>query len=82
MSSKYDMSGSLWKVEQPKSDKHASYSGKATIEGVEYYMDAWVNEHNGKKYFSIKFKPIVAKQSKPSKPARITDDPDEDSIPF
>lgn len=54
--------GSLFRVEDRKSDTHPEYSGSALIDGVEYFMDAWVNEvksgpKTGKKYFSFKFKP-------------------------
>jgi len=51
-------SGSLFKNEKREKDTHAQYRGEAVIDGVSYFMDAWVNETKatGKKYFSIKFK--------------------------
>ncbi len=58
MPQQHDNSGALFRVDKPKSDKHPPYSGKATINGVEYFMDAWVNEKKDGtgKYFSVKFK--------------------------
>jgi hypothetical protein len=56
-----DNSGSLFKrkPEERKSERSSEYSGKAMIGGVEHYVDAWVKEdRNGKKYFSLSFKPI------------------------
>lgn len=52
-----DLTWVLFKNDNPKTEKHPQYSGKATIGGVEYFMDAWVNEKNGRKYFSGKLKP-------------------------
>ena len=40
-----------------KEDTHADYRGTATIGGVEYFMDAWINTaDSGRKYMSVKFK--------------------------
>lgn len=60
MSEPKDNSGALFRVDNPKSDKHPTHSGKATIAGVDYLMDAWVNEMkdgSGKRYFKMSFKP-------------------------
>jgi len=52
------MKGVLFKDEARKSDKHPLYTGSATIDGVEYFMDAWVNKSDktGKSFMSLKFK--------------------------
>lgn len=53
-----DMSGSLFKNDRKESDTHADYKGTALINGVEHWMDAWINESSsGAKYMSLKFKP-------------------------
>ena len=61
--------GVLFKNEQKKADKHPDYSGDATIEGVEYFMDAWLKaSESGRRYMSFSFK---AKDKQPAPaPAR------------
>lgn len=58
-----DMSGSLFKNDRKESDTHADYKGTALINGVEHWLDAWINtSNNGTKYMSLKFKPKDATQ--------------------
>jgi uncharacterized protein (DUF736 family) len=48
---------SLFRNERKEKDTHPDHKGTANIEGVEYWMDAWINTtKEGKKYFGIKFK--------------------------
>lgn len=47
-------SGNIFKNEDV--EKGAPYSGEANINGVLYFVDAYVNEGNKGKYFSFKFK--------------------------
>lgn len=79
--------GSLFRVEDRKSDTHPEYSGSALIDGVEYYVDAWVNEvksgdKKGKKYFSFKFKPKQQKSGGSSRQSPPDDEIDSEEIPF
>ena len=54
-------SGALFRNDKRETERHPEYTGKITIEGVEYYLSAWVNEmRNGQKYFSIKATPKAA----------------------
>jgi hypothetical protein len=49
--------GSLFKNDRKEKDTHADYRGNALIDGVEYWLDAWINEdRNGHKYMSLKLK--------------------------
>lgn len=59
--------GVLSKNENATEDWHAPYRGKATIDGVDYYIDAHIRTRNsdGSKFFSLKFKSKGA----PAKPA-------------
>ena len=53
-------SGIITRNERRTTDKHPEYTGSLNVEGVEYWVSAWVNEGRaggkleGKKYFSIK----------------------------
>jgi hypothetical protein len=50
-----DNSGSLFKNDKRESDKHPNAKGSAVIDGVEYWVSAWVNDGNKGKYQSLKF---------------------------
>lgn len=87
-------SGSLFRNENRRPDKtrddgsvvkDAEYAGSAVIDGVEYFVDAWVNEaKTGKKYFGLRFKPKQPKAA--PAPTKAADKPfvDDDisDIPF
>ncbi len=50
-----DLTGVLFKNKDKKSDKHPNFTGRAMVEGVEYWLSAWVNEHENGKYISLRF---------------------------
>jgi uncharacterized protein (DUF736 family) len=83
-----DNTGSLFKNDRKEKDTHPDYKGSALINGVDHWLDAWINEdRNGNKYMSLKLKPKearnggqVAEYAASQKPAF---DPDlDDEIPF
>lgn len=53
----YDNSGILGKNERREKDTHPEYTGTATIDGAEYWISGWVKKKNGRKFFSLAFKP-------------------------
>jgi len=83
--------GSLFKNDRKEQDSHSDYNGTINIEGVEYYINAWVKESkkDGKKFFSLSVKPKAQQnapkaKSAPTKPkyeGRKQDD-NGDDIPF
>lgn len=81
-----DMSGSLFKNEQKQTDRHPDYSGTATIDGVEMFMDAWIKTADtGRKWMSFSFKPKQKQAAKPAakQPARQpAPQQDDDGIPW
>jgi hypothetical protein len=71
------------KMREGKQD--AEFRGSALIDGVEYWVDAWVNEfksgpNQGKKYFSVKFRPKEQQQSGGSSQQKQA--PDDIDVPF
>lgn len=56
-------SGILARNENRKTDNHPEFTGSLNVEGVDYWVSAWVNEGKpggkmeGKKYFSLKINP-------------------------
>ncbi len=62
--------GVLFKNDDKTDERAPDYSGNATIEGQDYFMDAWINTaESGRKYMSFRFKAKTAKkQSKGDAP--------------
>ena len=82
-----DMTGSLFKNDRKEADTHPDYKGSALINGVEHWLDAWINEdRNGGKYMSLKMKPKETRGGGPvgssrPQPAAFGTDLDDD-VPF
>ena len=36
-----DNRGAIWRNEKKATDRHPDFTGKATIDGVDYYVSAW-----------------------------------------
>ena len=71
----HDNSGTLFKREDKKKDTWSDYNGKCTIDGVEYYMDAWIKRPEGKKPFmSFSFKPVNQTQQRVRQEEPVQDD--------
>lgn len=63
----------------------AEYTGSALIDGVGYWVNAWVNEfksgpNQGRKYFKMQFKPKQEQSGGSSR--RSEPEPADDDIPF
>lgn len=86
MSENKNNSGALFRNDKRETEKHPEYTGKITIEGVEYYLSAWVNEmRNGQKYFAIKATPkatapATTTTAQPSQTTTVADPVDD--LPF
>jgi uncharacterized protein (DUF736 family) len=80
--------GSLFRNDKKESDTHADYKGAALINGVEHWVDAWINTSNsGTKYMALKFKPKDARapsHSTSSSAMMVQTNPADlgDDIPF
>jgi hypothetical protein len=55
---KRDNSGALFTNDKREKETHPHYQGKATINGVEYYVSAWVKDGAKGKFQSLSFKPV------------------------
>ena len=75
-------SGALFKNDRKETDNHPDYKGSINVGGVEYWINAWLNESkSGQKYMGLKIK---AKDAAPVAPAPAPEASDAfgDDIPF
>lgn len=82
--SKYPNSGALYRNEKKRPDHDdPEYTGSAEVDGVEYWLSAWVKDgQQGKgKFMSISFKP---KENKPKASVETPKQPEttNDALPF
>ena len=73
--------GSLFKNERKELDTHADYAGDVLVDGVEYWIDAYLKRPEGKKPFmSLRFRP--KNDAKPRGGASQTKFVADDDEPF
>lgn len=52
-----DNTGSLFRNDRASSDRHPSHKGTVMVDGVEYWISAWVKEGKKGRFFSLAFEP-------------------------
>lgn len=80
--SQYDNtnSGAVWPNKDRKTDKHPTHTGSINVEGVEYWVNAWVGD-KAKNQPSLSIK-ITKKEPKQSKQAPAPAAYDNLDVPF
>lgn len=81
--------GVLFKNERKTKDTQPGYTGSLNVDGVEYFLDAWVKEGQKGKFFSVSVKrkdkqaePAPARAAAPApRPSSGFDDMSDD-VPF
>jgi hypothetical protein len=53
----YDNSGLLSRNDKKTEPGHADHNGSCTIDGKEFWINAWIKEKDGRKFFSLSFRP-------------------------
>ena len=74
---KKDNSGVLFKNDKKESGNQPDYKGNITVNGVEYWLSAWIKEGKSGKFMGLAVNPKDAQQT-PRKATTITDD----DLPF
>ena len=87
MSQQYDnnLSGVLFKNDKDGNEKRPDYKGSAEIEGVQYWVSAWIRDGAKGKFMSMKYEAKEkqqAQQSQAHKPAPVDELDDGLDIPF
>lgn len=77
--SKYPNSGTLARNDRKEKPTHPDFSGQCEVDGVGYWISAWIKEGNGGKFFSLSFKKKDAAPAK--RPVTVPDD-DLPDVPF
>lgn len=73
--------GALFKNTKKEKDSHPDYNGNINVDGVEYWLNAWVKEGKNGKYFSVSVKPKEDAPKKVASKGKKQDDFESD-IPF
>lgn len=81
MSQQYDNDrrGVLFPNDRKESDRHPDYKGSCEIDGVHFWMDAWMKTgRDGKEFFSVSLKEkdtrqthATRNQASPAQPAQV-----------
>jgi hypothetical protein len=79
-------SGVLFKNDRKESAKHPDYQGNINVDGVEFWLSAWIKEGQKGKFMSLSVKKKEAAPKPAAKPAPAKAAPsdweDSDPIPF
>ena len=79
-----DNSGSLFKNDKGGNESRPDYRGSAMVDGVEYWVSAWIKDGKSGKFMSLSYQ-VKEEQEKPkgkSKQAAQDDFDDSSDIPF
>ena len=79
--SEYPNSGTLGRNKRQREGKNdPGYAGQCEVDGVHYWIAAWVKEGRDGKFFSLSFKPKDGQTAAKTKPA--AEDDGDDDVPF
>lgn len=87
MSREYDNTnrGVLFKNDRKEEDNHPDYKGSVNVDGVEFWLSAWIRDGKNGKFMSLSVKPKEVRQQQPQRrapPPRRHQEQYDDDIPF
>jgi hypothetical protein len=77
-------SGILSRNERKEKDTHPDHTGQLNVEGVDYYVSAWIKERKDGtgKFFSLSIKPKGEAQAKAAPAKQSSGGGMDDDVPF
>lgn len=75
-----ELNGALFRNDKGDNPKRPDYKGSALIDGIHYWMDAWVKDGNSGKFLSVAFK--VKEKAEPKAEPTTTETKGDDDLPF
>jgi hypothetical protein len=71
---KYDNTnkGVLFKNDRKDSDRHPDYTGNINVDGVEFWLSAWIKEGQRGKFMSLSIKPKEEQRQQPQQQQSIS----------
>lgn len=81
---KINNNGTLGRNDRKTKDNHPDFRGSAMVDGVEYWLAAWVKQGPSGRFFSLAFTPKDDSESvtPPKKHKEADPDDFDDDIPF
>jgi uncharacterized protein (DUF736 family) len=83
-----NLRGALFKNKDKSEDRDPDYRGNITIDGKEFWLDAWLNtaKKSGEKYMALRAKPKMAQEhkggTKNPPPQKVAQPDFDDNVPF
>lgn len=79
----YENSGTISKNKKKEKPNHPDITGRANINGVDYWVSGWSKTGQSGPFYSLSFKPKDEQQpAKPIAQAAMSSGLDDDEIPF
>lgn len=80
----YPNSGTLFKNDMKTTYKHPDLNGSAEVNGVKFYVSAWLKEgkNSGKKFYSLSFKEAGQKEEDRSQVVPEKENDKTDDMPW
>jgi hypothetical protein len=76
-----DGQGSLFKNTRKETESHPDYNGSMTINGVEHWLNAWINDGKNGKFMKLSLGKPKEQRSAPQQSSAPPADLDDD-LPF
>jgi hypothetical protein len=81
MDEKRDNGGVLFKNDKKENDKHPDYKGSLVVNGVDYWLSAWIKQGKSGKFMGLALTPKEANVVHNKQASKRVEDMDDD-LPF